>query len=280
MGQRLWWVPTLSAFAYVSAYHYSPIGRAPRTIRTAVAMNLLDAAADGDISATLEIAAFATSAAFATGAAWSLVKEDERDRADTPGLSDDAAAVGDDSAKVAVDVDLGANGEPKGMQRLYFKPLLPRSEFLLLELRVPLGLLIKESVDGESILVEGALPDYSAFNQVEAGDLIRAVTGYAMVAGDAPMWQQITSGTPLGDVGLKRVIFRTEGAKYDDIRSAIASHRTSEGGNGRVCLVIERAVDDADGRPPRREADKARPRQEPLFDVIARDLRTPSAGEG
>ena len=36
----------------------------------------------------------------------------------------------------------------------------------------------------------GALPGYSAFEQVEQGDLLRAVTAYAAVAGDAPMWQQ------------------------------------------------------------------------------------------
>ena len=34
----------------------------------------------------------------------------------------------------------------------------------------------------------------------EEGDLLRAVTAYAAVAGDAPMWQQLTSGTPVGDV--------------------------------------------------------------------------------
>ena len=36
----------------------------------------------------------------------------------------------------------------------------------------------------------GALPGYSAFEKVEQGDLLRAVTAYAAVAGDAPMWQQ------------------------------------------------------------------------------------------
>ena len=39
----------------------------------------------------------------------------------------------------------------------------------------------------------GALPGYSAFEQVEQGDLLRAVTAYAAVAGDAPMWQQAAS---------------------------------------------------------------------------------------
>ena len=29
--------------------------------------------------------------------------------------------------------------------------------------------------------------------QVEQGDLLRAVTAYAAVAGDAPMWQQVIS---------------------------------------------------------------------------------------
>ena len=73
--------------------------------------------------------------------------------------------------------------------------------------------------------------------------LVRAVTAYAQVAGSAPMWQQVTSGTPLGDVSLKRLLFRTDDATYIDVRNAIASHRGSEGGNDMVTLVLERAVE-------------------------------------
>ena len=85
---------------------------------------------------------------------------------------------------------------------------------MLLELRVPLGLLIEEqqltsggSTPAEAaalgvgaagggagtIQVTGALPGYSAFNKVEKGDLLRAVTVYAAVAGSGPMWQQVAS---------------------------------------------------------------------------------------
>ena len=63
---------------------------------------------------------------------------------------------------------------------------------------------------------------------------MRAVSLYAMVAGDAPMWQQVTSGTPIGTRSTKRLVFTTEGATYVDVRNAIASHRPSEGGNGVV----------------------------------------------
>ena len=96
-----------------------------------------------------------------------------------------------------------------------------------------------------------------------------------MVAGDAPMWQQVTSGTPLGDVALRRVIFRTDDATYDDVRSAIASHRVGDGGNGLVTLVVERARGEDDG-----EAEAAGPAQlEPLQQVLARDLsRAPARG--
>ena len=43
-------------------------------------------------------------------------------------------------AKLAVEVDLGVEGEPKGPTRLNFAPLLPRSRLMLAELRVPLGM--------------------------------------------------------------------------------------------------------------------------------------------
>ena len=168
---------------------------------------------------------------------------------------------------MVVDIDLGEDGEPAGISRISFKPLLPRSDFILLELRVPLGLLIEES--DARIVVTDALPGYSAMKQVEKGDLVRAVTAYAQVAGSAPMWQQVTSGTPLGDVSLKRLLFRTDDATYTDVRNAIASHRGSEGGNDMVTLVLERAVES--GTPL---ADRGAPlERESLAAVIARDIQ-------
>ena len=168
---------------------------------------------------------------------------------------------------MVVDIDLGEDGEPAGTSRISFKPLLPRSDFILLELRVPLGLLIEEA--NERIVVTDALPGYSAIKQVEKGDLVRAVTAYAQVAGSAPMWQQVTSGTPLGDVSLKRLLFRTDDATYTDVRNAIASHRGSEGGNDMVTLVLERAVES--GTPL---ADRGAPlERESLAAVIARDIQ-------
>ena len=254
---------------------------ASRRSNTPVIMSvgdLLTDAADGDISAALEAAALAIAGLASVGVAWSLVEREEDEDVDTLPVTDRGEV-----RKVTVDVDLGANGEPKGEQRLFFKPLLPRSEFVLLELRVPLGLLIEEqqltsggSTPAEAaalrvgaagggagtIQVTGALPGYSAFNQVEKGDLLRAVTAYAAVAGDAPMWQQVasalranlnsgpnpsprptinpnpgpspdpnsnpntnpdqvTSGTPVGDVTSKRLIFKTDGA------SCGSAHQTS-----------------------------------------------------
>jgi hypothetical protein len=121
-----------------------------------------------------------------------------------------------------MEVDLGDDGEPKGVTRLFFKRLLPRSELLQLQLRVPLGLLIEESETGR-IVVTGALPGYSALGQVEVGDVIRALSCYAQVVSGAPMWQQVTSGTPVGTRALKRLAFTTEGATFSDVRAAIAS---------------------------------------------------------
>ena len=116
---------------------------------------------DGDISAVLESMAIGVAALVGSSTAWSLVqtekgKEEEEVRAAAAaevGLgADDAAALRlpDQQAQpqpprsVAVDVDLGENGEPKGVTRINFKPLLPRSEFLLIEPTPPLGLLIEE----------------------------------------------------------------------------------------------------------------------------------------
>ena len=165
---------------------------------------------------------------------------------------------------MVVDIDLGENGEPAGVSRISFKPLLPRSDFILLELRVPLGLLIEESDDAR-IVVTDALPGYSAIKQVEKGDLVRAVTAYAQVAGSAPMWQQVTSGTPLGDVSLKRLLFRTDDATYTDVRNAIASHRGSEGARARVQRAVESGTPLAErGAPLERES---------LAAVIARDIQ-------
>mmetsp|Transcript_49043 Transcript_49043/g.128024 ORF Transcript_49043/g.128024 Transcript_49043/m.128024 type:complete len:253 (+) Transcript_49043:3-761(+) len=173
------------------------------------------------------------------------------------------------TSKYAVTVDLGADGEPKGQSRLLFSPLLERSEFLLLELKVPLGMLIEETEKGH-IEVTGALPGYSAYDQAQPGDLVRAVTAYREVVGDAPMWQQVISYTPVGKMSLKRLIFRTDDARYTDVRDAIASHRSSEGGNDMVTLVVERSLDaNATWAPP----EDMPVGLEPLQDVIMRDLK-------
>jgi hypothetical protein len=134
--------------------------------------------------------------------------------------------------KVCVELDLGDGGEPKGVTRLFVKRLLPRSELLQLQLRVPLGLLIEEDASTGRIVVTGALPGFSALGQVQAGDVIRAVTCYAEVVSGAPMWQQVTSGTPMGTRALKRLAFTTEGATFNDVRAAIASCAERDTGRG------------------------------------------------
>ncbi len=240
----------------------------PRVARRAPApsaiLDLLENAASGDAAAAIESAALFVAGAGAVGYAYSLVQDD---RVNSEISGPPPPIVDPGPTPVVVDIDLGENGEPAGVSRISFKPLLPRSDFILLELRVPLGLLIEEA--NERIVVTDALPGYSAMKQVEKGDLVRAVTAYAQVAGSAPMWQQVTSGTPLGDVSLKRLLFRTDDATYTDVRNAIASHRGSEGGNDMVTLVLERAVES--GTPL---ADRGAPlERESLAAVIARDIQ-------
>ena len=180
------------------------------------------------------------------------------------------------SERVVLEVDLGKAGEPAGRQRLTFQPKLARSDFILLDLKVPLGMLIEET-EGGDIVVEGALPGYSSAggdgepDLVQPGDLIRAVTAYRKVLAGAPMWQQLASYTPVGKLEMKRLIFRTEGATFADVRDAIASHRVEEGGNGVVTLVLERSVDAS--TPLNTTRDSTPPRVEPLADVIKRDLQ-------
>ena len=240
----------------------------PRVARRAPAptavLDLLENAASGDAAAAIEAAALLVAGAGerAMRILWSKTIALTANCWPPPSFQDPGPT------PVVVDIDLGADGEPAGVSRISFKPLLPRSDFILLELRVPLGLLIEESDDAR-IVVTDALPGYSAMKQVEKGDLVRAVTAYAQVAGSAPMWQQVTSGTPLGDVSLKRLLFRTDDATYTDVRNAIASHRGSEGGNDMVTLVLERAVES--GTPL---ADRGAPlERESLAAVIARDIQ-------
>lgn len=178
--------------------------------------------------------------------------------------------------RVVVEVDLGKEGEPAGVQRLTFTPKMSRSNFILLDLKVPLGMLIEETDDGD-ILVDGAMPGYSAAGAmgepdlVLPGDIVRAVTAYRQILAGAPMWQQLASYTPVGKLEMKRLIFRTEGATFADVRDAIASHREDDGGNGMVTLVIERSVNAS--TPLNTTRDDSPPRLEPLADVIKRDLQ-------
>ena len=174
------------------------------------------------------------------------------------------------SGRVSISVDLGKDGEPPGVSQLRFNAKFERSEFIELNLRVPLGLVIEETGDGE-IVITGALPGFSAHGEVEVGDLVRAVTAYREIVAGAPMWRQMMSYTPVGEIQRKRLIFRTEGATYHDVREAIASHRTDEGGDGRVTLLIERALNDTTAMSQPRDATAAR--LEPLSDVIRRDLQ-------
>ena len=85
------------------------------------------------------------------------------------------AAVG---KKVRLTVDLGKDGEPKGETSVVFTPLLPRSVFVQVDLRVPLGMVIEETEKDDPypgrVIVTGALPGYSANGKVLAGDFVRA----------------------------------------------------------------------------------------------------------
>ena len=88
------------------------------------------------------------------------------------------------------------------------------------------------------------------------------------------MWQQVISYTPQGKMQLKRLFFRTEGATFEDVREAIASHR-EEGANQTVSLVLERPVDLGSGEEgtPRLELDELAAGREKLQDIIISDLK-------
>lgn len=137
-------------------------------------VDLVMAAADGDISAALEAALLLAAGSAAAAAAWSLVSDEPAAEEAPPTVVDEEAE------RFGVDVDLGKEGEPPGVSRLLFQPLLARSDLLQLQLRVPLGLVIEERRgDGggaTTIAVTGCLPGYSAISQVEVGDLVRGAT--------------------------------------------------------------------------------------------------------
>ena len=132
------------------------------------------------------------------------------------------------------------------------------------------------STGNGTIYVTGALPGYSAINMVEEGDLVRGVSAWADVVGSAPMWQQVTSGTPIGEVERKRLIFKTDGALYSDVRDAIASHRSEETGEvDKVTLVIERRLNASTPMPLQGDG-TGRARLESLTEVLKRDLSKPA----
>lgn len=163
-----------------------------------------------------------------------------------------ASLSGERRTTISLDIDLGPSGEPKGVNRINFTPLLPDSEIFVLELGLPLGMLIRVVDDGGGsiagtwfqntrVVVEDALPGFSACKRVKKGDLVRAVSAYrpVMVAPEGfSAWRQLTSYTPVGEMQLRRLIFKTEGASYEDVRDAIKSHNE---GNRIATLVIERA---------------------------------------
>ena len=174
-----------------------------------------------------------------------------------------------------IEIDLGDEGEPKGRVDINFKPLLPRSEIFQLNLGLPLGMLIEVEDDGGGsvagrwyqktrVLVTDALPGYSSYRQVRKGDIVRAVSAYRMVVTSPEGFnalKQLASYTPVGETLLRRLIFRCDGASYNDVRDAIASHRE---GNSIATLVIERPLDPpeaeaADGRPEDAAADEPSP---------------------
>lgn len=176
-------------------------------------------------------------------------------------------------------VDLGKDGEPKGQTSVVFKPLMSRSVFVQVDLRVPLGLVIEETEQDHPypgrVMVTGALPGYSAIGQVEVGDYVRGLTAYRQVMTGAPMWQQVISYTPQGKMQLKRLFFRTEGATFEDVREAIASHR-EEGANQTVSLVLERPlvnISAEEGITPRLSPEEIAAGREKLQDIIISDLK-------
>eukprot|EP00316_Scyphosphaera_apsteinii_P005262 CAMPEP_0119313470 /NCGR_PEP_ID=MMETSP1333-20130426/29195_1 /TAXON_ID=418940 /ORGANISM="Scyphosphaera apsteinii, Strain RCC1455" /LENGTH=263 /DNA_ID=CAMNT_0007318313 /DNA_START=240 /DNA_END=1031 /DNA_ORIENTATION=- len=232
-------------------------------------LDVLSEAADGDVAAFAEMLLLCVSGMAAVTTARQLVI-DENEKESTDSLR--GKQVVPPSDKVALSVDLGNDGEPRGVSRVLFKPILLRSDFLKLEASVPLGLLVEERDGG--IIVTGALPGYGAFQHVQEGDWVRAVTAYVQVVAGAPMWQQVTSGTPIGKRQLKRVIFRTDNATWADVRSAIASHQEDSGGNGMVTLVVERFVNESTPLAPR---DGSAMGLEPLQDVLMRDVKLPVA---
>ena len=266
----------LLAFAPMPAVmsRASATGKVPRVPPPGMEtpLDLVVAASDGDIPAALELVVLTAASLLAVGAGWAAAQPDALD--DLPPSPPRFTA----SETIGLEVDLGSDGEPAGPQAMYLKRLLPRSELLVVPLRVPLGLLIEESAShGGTVEVTGALPGFSALGHVEAGDLVRGVTAYRQVIAGAPMWQQVTSGTPMGTMSLKRCFFKVDAqTTYADVRDAIASHRTSDGGDGQVTLVLERAVN---ASTPLSPAPQLAPRLAPLQDVVLGDLgRAPSKG--
>lgn len=260
--------------ALVASYNAAPHTPPTRTLTPTAGVDLLTDAAGGDVAAAVESAALAAAGAAAALAARAATAVD-----DNRPLAPPPPPPPEEVEKVAVEVDLGAGGEPAGVSTLSFRPLLARSDVFVLNVPVPLGLLIEECALNStgartktSIRVTGTLPGYGAHNLLQPDDLVLGVTAYAEVVAGASMWQQAISYEPQGTVQLKRLLFRTEDATYDDIRSAIASHRESDGGDGIVTLILERPVNVSTPLAPREQFTS---QIVPLSDVVMADLKKP-----
>merc|ERR1712070_1280377 len=98
-----------------------------------------------------------------------------------------------------------------------------------------------------NVIITDALPGYSAYGNVQKGDVLRALTAYrtVIVAPDGfNVWKQLTSYNPVGSPELRRLIFRTDGASYNDVRDAIQSHRSPRGaGSPRSSLSARGTVE-------------------------------------
>jgi len=108
-------------------------------------LHIFTDAIDGDIPAALEVSTLFLAVA---GTGRALAQTTDPQQLSTSRVSSTPAVIG-------LDVNLGEDGEPAGVNRVYLKRLLPHSELVVVSLPVPLGLLVEEKLDDGGTVVVG-----------------------------------------------------------------------------------------------------------------------------
>lgn len=125
-------------------------------------------------------------------------------------------------------------------EQIRFPPrFVEPSSILVLETRLPLGIILGEQKDAIGIVTidEVGINGNGDIAGAREGDIIRAVTA-CKVEMEMPTWQLLAGG--IGRPKTKRFMFSTDGKSLEEVMDAVASNRMDPD-ERPMLLVVERA---------------------------------------